>query len=163
MELFIVDACVLIDFVETDRSLLRLISQHVGQIRVPSPVLGEVRQLTRDSAEEVGLVVVEPALDVALQAAERGTPGLSFQDELCLRVAAAEGWTCVTNDRRLRVECEARSVYVRWGLELLLLLVEARVLGTNEAIDAVRAMASLNPRLARKVVLSFERKVRRLG
>ena len=163
MELFIVDACVLIDFVKTDRSLLLLISQHVGQIHVPSPILGEVRQLTRDSAAEVGIVVVEPALELAMQAAQRAVPGLSFQDELCLRVAAAEGWTCVTNDRRLRVECEAQNVHVRWGLELLLLLVEARALGAHEAIEAVRTIAALNPRLARKVVLSFERKVRGLG
>ncbi len=41
----IVDACVLIDFMEADPSVLGVIARSVGPIHVPSPVLAEVHAL----------------------------------------------------------------------------------------------------------------------
>ena len=106
IELFILDACVLIDFVTTDAMLLKLTSEHVGTVHVASVVLGEVDQLDESSAASLGLHVVEPSLDLSLDAAARGG-ALSFEDWVSLLVAKDNGWTCVTNDRRLRAECES--------------------------------------------------------
>jgi len=39
----IMDACVLIDFIKTDRTVLELIVKHVGPVHVISPIVEEAR------------------------------------------------------------------------------------------------------------------------
>src|SRR6266702_2300108 len=94
----IMDASVLIDFCEVDRTVLKLVSEHIGQIHVPLPILhDEVDELEMEDCAELGIVLVEPELAMAASAAQRRA-GLSFHDHLCLLLARENGWTCVTND-----------------------------------------------------------------
>ena len=97
----ILDANVLIDYCATDRSILTLISRHVGQIHVPVELLEEVKALDESECDRLGLHVFEPELE-QLAAAGKRRPGLSYYDHLCLLVAKQGGWTCVTNDGKLR-------------------------------------------------------------
>jgi len=157
--LFIVDACVLIDFAKTDPSLLRLIVAHVGPIHVPFQVLAEVKQLDASTATSLGLRIVDPDLDTAARAAALGG-ALSFEDRLCLLMAKASGWTCVSNDRRLRRTCEDEGVPTLWGLELLLRLVSAGGLPKDQAEEAALAIHCSNPRyVTKKILLLFEQKL----
>ena len=108
--LLIMDANVLIDLAEVDRNLIRLISDHVGKVHVPLPVLREeVDQIDEAEYADLGIVPVDPPLQTAVDAAARRA-GLSFHDHLCLLLARDNGWTCVTNDGRLRRECAAEKV-----------------------------------------------------
>lgn len=160
IELFILDACVLIDFVTTDPSLLALTSQHVGPVHVASVVLAEVEQLDESSAATMGLQVVEPALALSLEAARR-QGALSFEDWVSLMLARDNGWTCVTNDRRLRSECEAQGISVRWSLALLELLVAAGALTVDGAADAAESFHQVNPRyVSADIVGRFKIKLR---
>src|SRR3990172_755989 len=122
---FLLDANVLIDFSHAGFEILRVLADGVGRLHVPLPVL---REEVDPSGEEdwpaLGVTVVEPDLSIAAAAATR-RPGLSFHDHLCLLLARAQGWTCVTNDGRLRRECQAEGIPVCWGLELVTLAVEA--------------------------------------
>ena len=160
--LFIVDACVLIDFTKTDPTLLKLIVAHVGLIHVPSPVLAEVKQLDQSTAASLGLRIVDPDLETAMQAASLVGP-LSFQDRLCLMMAKASGWTCVSNDGYLRRACEIDGVPTLWGLELLLGLVAAGGLPRNHAEEAGWAIHRSNPKfVTKKVVQTFMQKLARM-
>lgn len=152
--LFIVDACVLIDFAKTDASLLRLIGDHVGPIHVPAPVLAEVKQLDASTATSLGLRIVDPDLDTAARAATLGG-ALSFEDRLCVIMAKASGWTCVSNDSRLRQTCVREGVPTLWGLELLLQLVGAGGLPKDQAEEAAMAIHCSNPRYVTKKVLQL--------
>src|SRR3990172_2486046 len=138
--LLIMDANVLIDLCEADRTVIRLISDHVGQIHVPLPVLREeVDQIDEADYAELGIVAVVPPLQTATDAAGRRA-GLSFHDHLCLLLARDNGWTCVTNDGRLRRECAAEKIPVLWGLETVALL-------TAKAAEEIgRAIQRANPR-----------------
>jgi hypothetical protein len=94
VRLLLVDACVLIDFATTDVSVLTLVSKHVGQVHVPSPVFDEVKQIDEAQAASLGSKVIEPSVEMLLTAgAKRGR--LSFQDRICVLVAKQEGFTCV--------------------------------------------------------------------
>ena len=151
--LFIVDACVLIDFTKTDPTLLKLIVAHVGLIHVPSPVLAEVKQLDQSTAASLGLRIVDPDLETAMQAASR----------LCLMMAKASGWTCVSNDGYLRRACEIDGVPTLWGLELLLGLVAAGGLPRNHAEEAGWAIHRSNPKfVTKKVLQTFMQKLARM-
>jgi predicted nucleic acid-binding protein len=123
--LLILDACVLIDFCDADPSVLRVVSRAVGAIHVATPVLAEVEQLDESTAESLGLRVVEPPLSM-FAAAARKRGRLSPRDHLCLLMAKAEGWTCVSNDRALRTVWVADGVDVLWGLEMMGLAVASR-------------------------------------
>lgn len=75
-------------------------------------------------------------------AARRG--GLSVEDWLCFMLAQEQGAVCVTNDRRLRAECQADNVTVMRGLEPLVLLVQAKHVHPRVAVAAVRIMHDHN-------------------
>ena len=161
LELLIIDANVLIDFCKTDAAVLTLVAKHIGTVHVAEPVLAEVRQLDRVTAEGLGVHVVQAEFALLTTAAEASVRSpLRFQDWLCLLLAEQEAWTCVTNDKRLRSECEARTVSVMWGLQLLLRLVDRRALPPKDAIELAEAMRKINRRLSREVVDAFIQKVK---
>ena len=160
MQFLVVDANVLIDFCKTQSSLLTLVSRHVGTIHVASPVLDEVHELDAERAHELGLVIVTPELAMVRSAAlsAKHSP-LHFQDWICLLLAEEQSWICVTNDKRLRSECETRNVPVMWEFQLLLELVKCRALTAEDALAAANAIAGINRRIPATVVAAFAQKL----
>lgn len=157
----VLDACVLIDFCEVDRTILTVVSEHVGKIHVPAPVLEEVDQIEADEAMDLGIVVVEPELEhVVTAGARRG--GLSFEDRLCVIMARDRSWTCVSNDGAVRKACELESVPVLWGLEMMGLAVGVGAIGIEEAERAAREIHGVNPMfVTEEIVQRFIEKARR--
>lgn len=150
----VIDASVLIDYRDGDRTVIKLISTHVGQLCMPSPVLGEVLRMTEEDCASLGLDVVEPTVEQLLSVPH--APGrLSFQDYLCLIIAKANGWRCLTNDRRLRNECDAQGVAVMWGLEPMGMLVAAGVISAQHAGDVAIAIHRSNRFITREILQRF--------
>lgn len=159
VDLLLLDACVLIDFLAANRDLITVASAEV-RIHVASVVLEEVDDIDAATLRALGVVIVEPELELSMDAARR-RGGLSFEDWVSLLLARTHGWTCVTNDRRLRKECGAHEVAVLWGLEILLLLVRRARLSPDEAIAAAVAMHAANPRgIPAAVVEAFRTRIR---
>ncbi len=67
-DLLILDACVLIDFVTADETVLTGIARHVGAVHVASTVLAEVGGLDEVRAVELGVRIIEPPLEVLQRA-----------------------------------------------------------------------------------------------
>lgn len=157
--LLIVDANVLIDYLGSDPGVLSLASRYLGTVFVATPLLREVSGLSQAKARRLELSLVEPTLPQLLEAAGRRGP-LSFEDRLCLILARDAGWTCVTNDRRLRRECTESGVEVLWGLELMLRLVARDRLDPQEALEVVMSIHEANPHhVHRKIVQRFRIKI----
>ena len=108
----IVDANVLIDYLDTEPSVLALVAREAGPLFVATEVLAKVDQLDVTVCEELGLSIAVPSLSQLLEAAVR-RPGLAFDDVVCLVMARDNGWCCVTNDRALRAACRASDVSVQ--------------------------------------------------
>ena len=70
---------------------------------------------------------------------------MSFQDKLCLRMAEKNGLTAVTNDKRLRTECDTRGIPVLWGLGIMVDLVRVERLAPADAVAVAEAMSAANP------------------
>lgn len=151
----IVDACVLIDFAKADPAILTLVANHVGEVHVATPVFEEVNDIDATMATSLGIKIYEPTLELAASAAAR-RGRLSFQDRLCLAIATAEGWTCVSNDKQLRAAArEAAEVPVLWGFQVLGMLVDARALSAADAAEIATRIASSNKRIGADVVSRF--------
>ena len=88
--LLLVDANVLIDYANTDPTVLSLVARHLGPVHVPRDVLDEVRQLDEEACDRLGLLVVEGTLGQLLEAGAAGG-ALSFADWMCLILARRRG------------------------------------------------------------------------
>lgn len=158
----VVDANVLIDYANTDVSILTLVAGHLAKVHVPMPVLEKVDQLDATECARVGLVVVLPAIEQILEAgACRG--GLAFDDRVCLILARDHRWTCMTNDRALRRACREAGIPAVWGLAPMLDLVRGGALDAVAAAEVARRIHHSNPRfVTTEIVDTFERKLRSL-
>lgn len=154
----IIDANVLIDYLETDISILSLVSRHLGPVCVATPVLREVLELDASECEDLGIAIIEPTLKEARQAGPRRRGGLSFQDRICLAIARHRGLVCATNDKGLRRACGSASVEVQWGLELAIRLVQGGHLPPEDARTIARQMHEL-PSISARVLEAFERQL----
>lgn len=160
--LLVVDANVLIDYARVRVDVLQLAAAHLGIVHVPSVILAEVDQLTAADCRRLGLEVVDPTEAQVFEAGGRGGR-LTFEDRICLVLARDNGWTCVTNDKRLRTECESTSVAVLWGLEVMVLLVERGALAAADALAVAHGLHADNPfHISRSIVERFEARIRAL-
>ena len=150
------DACVLIDFIKTDPTVLRLIAEFVGPVHVVGAVVEEVNQIEKEEdLIEFGLIIVEPEIEDAYAAA--GTSGpISFQDRLCLLTAKRYGFVCVTNDANLRTHCQKENVPLLWGLEILAELHKAGGISAKDAEELAQSIHESNPKhITAKIVRRF--------
>ena len=158
--LLILDANILIDFYKCDRTIVKLICTHVGQIYLATPVLYEINEIDESDCIGLGIVLVEPELEQVMLASEGKGP-LSFQDNLCLILAKDHGWTCVTNDKPLRQKCELEGVPLIWGIELICILVESGGLPVKHAWEIILAIKKLNPKYITDDIV--EKALKRIG
>ena len=84
------DADVLIDYRESDLTILKLVAEHVGRVAVIPAVLDEVRGITTKDCRRLGIEVVEVETEQMLRAAEVEA-SVSFTDRLCLVVCGRKG------------------------------------------------------------------------
>jgi rRNA-processing protein FCF1 len=78
----ITDANVLIDYIESDISMLALYSDKIEQVIIPSVIVDEVEQLSLDDCESHGFLVIEEELEVLSNAANFHHGPLSFEDKV---------------------------------------------------------------------------------
>lgn len=154
------DADVLIDYRDSDLSILALVVQHLAPVHVVRDVVDEVDDLSLARCRELGLTVIEVEPEVLLQLATLPRR-LSRYDRLSLHVCRENDWICVTNDRLLRRTCGEYNVRTRWGLQLMLDLVSAGGLSASRAFETARRIHANNPHHISKEIL--ERFSSRLG
>jgi predicted nucleic acid-binding protein len=153
-EAIISDANVLIDYVKANKKILHLAVKHLCDIYVPIEVLKEVKDTTGDELEKLGISIFEPTLDQVINATKRPF-GLSFEDQLCFLIAKEKGWVCATNDKQLRVQCEAGSVDVIWGLEIMALLNKEGHLDRIEVEKTVEKIGEINRYIGKDLIKRF--------
>ena len=141
---FVFDANVLIDYSISNRVLLQRIAVQIAPIYICSIVLEEVDQLSRRRCQALKLNVVDPTAEQMDTAAVR-RGGLSVEDWLCFMLAQEQGAVCVTNDRRLRAECQAENVTAMRGLEPLVLLVQAKHVHPRVAVAPCGPCTNIMP------------------
>lgn len=145
LRFLVMDACVLIDFMESDPSLFRDIADFIGPVHVVSFVLDEVRQIASDQeAYDLGLQVVDPD-EEDLNRALATSGKTSVQDELCCLTAKRNGFSCVTNDRALLRRCRQEGVPALRGLRLLIELFRAGGIEKGHVLAIGAAIGNANP------------------
>lgn len=156
----VADANVLIDYLESDERILSLINHHIAPVKITTPTLEKVDQLTKERAEELGLEIAEPSLKQLEEAASTRYRKVSFDDMVCYIMARENGWYCMTNDEQLRILCEGDKVNFVWGLEAMVLLVEQDVLKPKKALAVANRIHEVNPHyINSKIVDDFRKKI----
>jgi predicted nucleic acid-binding protein len=159
---FVIDANVLIDYADSDPTILALFSKHIGTIHVITDVLEKVEQLNEAECRQLGLTIAEPTLEQYREAGQK-IPGLAFDDKLCLILALDHHWTLISNDKALRSACSGASIPLLWGLELMLPLVEKNLLPDSFALKTALRIHALNPKFVHQQIMDrFTRKISEL-
>lgn len=156
--LLILDACVLIDICLEDPSLLGLAASSLGNIVIISPILQEVRQLDDAAIERLKLHIVEPELDIVMEAAAR-RGGLSFRDRMCLLYARDSKGTLYTNDRALLKAAISDGIDARWGLVILIELVDAGQLTPTDALATAQSICGRSRFPSEPLISEFRRRL----
>lgn len=141
---FIIDTCVLEDYLKADPSLFQLISKYIGKIRVISAVIDESNEIKKHNFN-VGLILVEPKIEDALNAKELPR-SLSFPDALTFLTAKRFGFNLITNDKKLRNKCLEENIETIWGLELIVQLNHKGGILQSQAENIGRTIHSNNPK-----------------
>ncbi len=159
----IMDACVLIDYMNGEPDLFKLISSHIGPIYVATPILEEVDSIDSiEELEDLGLLPIEPEIEDVFTAEEMDGQ-TSFQDNICFLTAKRQSFICVSNDTNLRRQCTNADVPILWGLELILDLTKAGGMLKKEASRIARDIQKSNPRhITTRILSDFEAKLKRL-
>lgn len=157
----VVDASVIIDYWDSQRGLLSLIAENVGQLYIPSPVLAEeCLDMEEFEVKAVGVALIEPAIEEILGASSAERPSsLSFFDELCHLIAANRRLGCLTNDRGLRSRCTSSGVPVMWGLQPMVELAGQGFLSMETAMSVAQTMRQRNSHITEAIVGRFREKL----
>ncbi len=159
--ILIIDAVALIDFRDSDPTILALISSKLGQLVVASPVLDEVNNFDESDCLKYGIKVIEPSFEQLEKAVAKRNENksLSLMDLICLVLAKENDWVCITNDKRLRRECQNEGVEIYWDLEMLIKLVEKKELLKKEAKEIAYNMHKNNFQLTKVILERFNKKI----
>ena len=144
IEILLADADVFIDYRDSDLTILKLVSEHIGPVRVLREVLDEAAGITDRQCARLGIEVVQLETELMLKASTLPL-SLSVNDRLCVIACEHHAWTLVSNDRALRKVCKDRGIRLRWGLGLMVDLVHAGVLTEARALKVAVAIQRVNP------------------
>lgn len=144
VEILLADADVLIDYRDSDLTILKLVSKHIGAVRVLRQVLDEAPGISDRQCARLGIEIVQ--LETELMLDVNILPrALSIADRLCVVACDHHNWTLVTNDQAMRKVCKDRGIRLRWGLGLMVDLVHAGVLAEARALKVAAAIQRANP------------------
>lgn len=145
-ELNVIDANVLIDFLDTEENLLHLYSKHISTLVTPEQVFDEVKQLSESKSEQLLIQIptatdeqVNKALDLYLTN-RRNT----FPDYLCYIFARDLQSPLITNDTRLSKYCSLEGIEVIRGLRVILILFENSLLDEKNSMKYAKEMIESN-------------------
>jgi len=156
------DANVLIDYILVERTLvLRLVSEHLFQIKIPRYIFNEVNQLTEDQAEALGMEIIEETMEQLKKGILRGG-GLSQEDKICFAIAQENQWAIWTSDKPLHTQCKAHDIPVYWGLQLMLELCKIQKLDSAYALETAQKIEQVNERISKKIINEFRSKIKKV-
>jgi hypothetical protein len=153
------DVCVLIDYIKVEQTrVLRLVTDHLFPIKLPREILKEVKDLTEDQAEALGMEIIEPSIEQIKEAAVRGG-SLSKEDKLCFAIARDNNWGIWTSDKPLHTKCTTEGIPTYWGLELMLDLCKAGKLAPDTALKIAQKISEVNERISDDVLTKFQKRL----
>jgi len=151
------DACVMLDYLDFAPSILSLTVKHFTQIYIPDVVLLELTKYSQSDIESLGIKIQETPLSYYLIPL---LGPLSLQDRACLMLSQEMGWTCVTNDQRLKKACDNEQVATLGGFGLLILLVRKKIITKEEGVKVIKAIGKgnmwISPSLIENVISQLE-------
>ena len=153
---FFVDTNILIDFLNSDFTILKAVNEFVGQVCVPDRLLvREVPQLSFKDCEQVGMEIITPT-DKISKIAGKEIGQLSYIDRLVLYMSKDLKTDVVSNDSGLASVCEYHGVKVIRGFRLLIELAEASDYSIDSLIQIAEKIHETNPLyINRRIVNQF--------
>lgn len=143
--MFVADAGSLLDITEADSTIIRLVTTHIGAMRVPRLALSTVDDSRELEFLRLGVTAHDCTVEQLVEAGP-ASRGLSFGERLCLITARDENCALITHDVVLSRECAGCVSTVLCALDLVLLLLRGKHITPEIAGVAANALRRANPR-----------------
>jgi rRNA-processing protein FCF1 len=159
--MILLDANVVIDYRESDKNILKLFSEGVEQLCISAGVLLKIRNFSEDDCGKLSIEVLVPAANEMANIKASGR--LAMDDQECLAVTAERGLAVCSNDKLLRRRCSAKGIRVVWGLELMMILVERKLLDKARAKKIASSIRESNPsHITERIIRNFNKFINEL-
>lgn len=133
-DIFLMDTCVVSDFIRTSPERLRELRSHGCNIFILEEIREELlREFDYPTIANLALSIVDVEMKEYDYALSIDSHALSSQDKLCISVAKNREMICVTKDFRMKKECDSKQVQVLWSLQFLLKLRDNCIIDTDTA------------------------------
>jgi len=157
--IIICDANILIDYIDSDGTILCRAAAHCYDIFTTESIVREVmvkRPALNIAAYGVKICDAEFAQMAEAQEFSASSP-LSFEDSLCFILARDNSWICATNEKALRNKCQKEKISTIRGLRFMLDLVSLGKLSKGDAIRIAKEIETANSRIPQNVIAEFIR------
>ncbi len=131
------------------------------EVRVPYDIINEVEQLSPEKAESIGFSVYYPEPATYYEAVNAGN-SISFEDNVCVIDARENNWAVITNDKTMKNYCSQAGVTSFWGLQVLLFMVEQKLIVKRTAMNTAVKIFKNNPWISNKVLNDFRELIEKL-
>jgi len=156
---YIIDADALIDYRDSDLRVLSLFSTQIQPIHIGYSAFRKVEAISEIDAKRLHLLIEIPDLITMLTAAQKKSPS-SYDDRETLMLAKQHNWSCITNDKALRMEFTKEGLKTLWGLEPMKILVNKKLIPAARAIKTARLIQQNNPAfITREILTKFEKEI----
>ena len=136
-DFFLMDTCVVSDFIKTGLKCLLHLRQKGCRIYILAEVFRELQKdssFSDDELEDLGVEIIDAEVVEYMARTSIASKALSDVDKLCVTVAKARDFHCITNDKRMRNECISQKVNVKWGLEFIISICEDGTIAPEVAV-----------------------------
>ena len=157
MDIFLMDTCVVSDFIRTNPERFLEIRSHGCNVYILSEIRDELlKEFDCSIIEELAISILDVDYNEYQDALSIESKALSIQDKLCISVAKKREMVCVTKDFRMKKECESQDVKVLWSLQFLLELCDNDIIDISTASQWGKEMQQLpNSRIPAKALDEF--------
>lgn len=135
-------------------------SRYFDAVMIPIDIFDEVEQLTESKVKRLGLKIFEPD-DDTYRAAASMKNGCSFEDRICLLEARKNDWSIVTSDKALNIWCTREGIVTYWGLQVMIVLVEAGLMKRSDALVTAGKIRENNAMITEAILNDFIQKLNR--
>jgi predicted nucleic acid-binding protein len=150
----LLDSCILIDYLNINPEIFKLINNNIASLYILNIVAKEVKNNNFIELVENNIIkIILPDADI-LKEALNYSDKVSFQDRSSMLTAERYSYAFVTNDKRLRKLCVQKEIKIFWGFDLLKILIEAKLITKQHAVEIAKKIQMNNRNFITKDIIN---------
>jgi rRNA-processing protein FCF1 len=159
----ILDASFLIDICSIDKKILSYYSKGFPEVIVLDVIFDEVNSLSVHDCTFNKIIIKDTdasILETAARAFNNKNSSLSFNDYVLFYYCMNNDLTLITNDKRLKSECDSKNIKTLWVYQSIIELYKKGIITKSIAEKIGKEIAGINKRIKEDILNDFLNKLK---